>query len=262
MNSPNIFEVSQFHNKFRLGRNADGGYVIGELKTNYDCYISAGVSTEESFTRDFIQRYNPGKNNTFAFDGTIDNYPYEYTTEIQFIKKNIGGYNDAHITDLRFLIDQYNDIFLKMDIEGGEYPWLLSLETYHINKFSQIVIEFHGIMDDSWGARFEDKIKCFKKLLSTHYIIHAHGNNFGDVINGYPCTIELTYVNKKHFMYPPPKNYVNLPIAGVDFPNSGNDTPDIQLNFYPFTSPYILPSRTLPIERVLRINRSGRIKLN
>ena len=44
------------------GSNSDGGYV---LDGEYDCYISAGISTEESFSRDFI------KNNCYGFDGTI-----------------------------------------------------------------------------------------------------------------------------------------------------------------------------------------------
>jgi hypothetical protein len=48
--------------------------------------------------------------------------------KIKFIKNNIGISNDEVQTDLSFLFDQYSNIFLKMDIEGGEYPWLLSLD--------------------------------------------------------------------------------------------------------------------------------------
>ena len=118
--------VYEFNNKIRLGEKSDGGYVFGELNEIYDCYISAGVSDEESFSRDFINKYNT-KNN-FAFDGTIDDYPYHYTRNIHFIKKNISNINDDNYTNLDFLIEQYNNIFLKMDIEGGEYPWLLSLD--------------------------------------------------------------------------------------------------------------------------------------
>jgi hypothetical protein len=58
---------------------------------SYDCYISAGVSNEESFSRDFINKYNMTSQNSFAFDGTINNYPYEYTKNITFYKKNIDG---------------------------------------------------------------------------------------------------------------------------------------------------------------------------
>ena len=111
--------------KKRLGVNTDGGYVIVELDGEYDCYISAGVSNEESFTKDFIEKYDMNKENSFAFDGTIEDYPYHYTDKITYIKKNIGGNNDDNDTNLSFLTEKYQNIFLKMDIEGGEYPWLL-----------------------------------------------------------------------------------------------------------------------------------------
>ena len=39
-----------------------------------------------------------------------------------------------------------------MDIEGGEYPWLLSIDSNKLNKIKQIVIEFHGITNNSWGV--------------------------------------------------------------------------------------------------------------
>ncbi len=34
----------------------DGGYVLAQLDGGYDCYISCGVCSEESFSRDFIMR--------------------------------------------------------------------------------------------------------------------------------------------------------------------------------------------------------------
>lgn len=51
----NLLKTYAFSDKFRLGSNQDGGYVIANLKDiKYDCYISAGISNEESFSRDFI----------------------------------------------------------------------------------------------------------------------------------------------------------------------------------------------------------------
>jgi hypothetical protein len=102
-------------------------------------------------------------------------------------------------TNLDFLLNNYKKIFLKMDIEGGEYPWILNLTEDQLNNISQIVIEFHGITDDEWGTTFSDKIKCFNCLNSTHYIIHAHGNNYGGTYERIPYVIELTYINKKLF---------------------------------------------------------------
>jgi hypothetical protein len=122
-----------------------------------------------------------------------------------------------------------------MDIEGGEYPWLLSIDETQLNKFKQIVIEFHGITDDGWNCDYNNKIKCFEKLANTHYIIHAHGNNCADVVNNIPYVIELTYINKNYFNQVLDLNTQHLPIANLDFPNNSGAN-DIDLNFYPFVN--------------------------
>ena len=234
MNNLDLLQVYHFDKKSRYGTNADGGYVIADIDDGYDCYISAGISSEESFSRDFINKYNMNEYNSFGFDGTIRNYPYHYTKKISFIKKNINSFNDDHNTNLYHLISDYNNIFLKMDIEGGEYPWLLQLDETQLNKFKQIVIEFHGITDDGWNCNNIDKVKCLEKLSKTHYIVHAHGNNHSHVINNIPDVIEITYVNKNYFNNVPSFNTEPLPIQNLDFPNNIHAA-DINLNCYPFT---------------------------
>jgi hypothetical protein len=87
MNNLELLQVYNFDKKNRCGSNLDGGYGISELDGEYDCYISAGISNEESFSRDFINKYNINKNNSYGFDGTIIDYPWGYTQNIQFIKK-------------------------------------------------------------------------------------------------------------------------------------------------------------------------------
>ena len=104
--------------KYRLGKERDGGYVIAKQPHDaYDAYISAGVSDEESFSRDFIKEYGLTKDQCFAFDGTIADYPYEYTTDITFIKKNIGPDNTDGTTNLADILccGKYKNILLKMD---------------------------------------------------------------------------------------------------------------------------------------------------
>lgn len=235
-----LLKVYHFEKKTRGGINSDGGYVFGEIDSNYDCYISAGVSNEESFSRDFINKYHLNKHNSYAFDGTIDNYPYDYTDKITFVKKNINSFNDDNNTNLTFFIEKFDNIFLKMDIEGGEYPWLLNLSLEDQNKFNQMIIEFHGIPDDSWGYDNKDKMKCLEKILETHYIIHAHGNNFGYLNNGFPETIELTFLHKKFFPIKPVLNSEKLPVENLDYPNN-KDENDIDLSFYPFCGEYFMP---------------------
>jgi hypothetical protein len=120
-----------------------------------------------------------------------------------------------------------------MDIEGGEYPWLLLLDENQLSKFKQIVIEFHGITNDGWGWSNVDKIICLAKLANTHYIIHAHGNNNSFMLNGIPDVIELTFVNKKYFNSIPKLNKQNLPIENIDCRNVIHRD-DFILNHYPF----------------------------
>lgn len=246
MNDKEVLKVYFYPNKIRLGTQSDGGYVIAELDGGYDgskavtdrtrspvydCYISAGIADEESFSGDFIERYGMKKEHCFAFDGSIKDYPWQFTKEITYFKKNIGNYCDDSTTDLSFLIDRYNDIFLKMDIESHEVPWILSVDSF--DKFKQIVIEFHGINDHSWNFNYHAKIKCMRKLNKTHYLVHAHGNNYGGFKEGIPDAIELTYVNKKCFNEEPMLNISPLPDPDLDFPNHPL-IPDINLNHYPF----------------------------
>jgi len=231
----NLLEVYHFDKKNRLGSKWDGGYVICDLNGDYDCYISCGVAYEASFDRDFLNKYtNIGKNNSFAFDGTIIDYPYHFTQNITFIKKNINTFNDEKNTNLYDIIDKYDNIFLSLDIEGNEYPWLLSLTDKQIKKFKQICVEFHGVCDNSWYDNYENKIKCFEKLNKTHFIMHAHNNNNGEIIDSIPNVLELTYINKNYFKEPPSKNLIPLPIHGLDFPNQPNRL-DYPLAYYPFT---------------------------
>lgn len=227
-------ETYNFNKKIRLGDNSGGGYVIADLDGLYDCYISCGVSNEASFDRDFIKKYNYlDKDNCFAFDGTIEDYPRHFTNDITFIKKNISNINDDNNTNLDYLIDKYNNIFLAMDIEGGEFPWILNLSQNDLNKFKQICIEFHGLNDNNWGTKLHDKIKCLKKLSNTHYIIHARGNNNNGIKNNIPDVLELTYVNKKYFSKIPEKNKTPFPIKNLDYSNR-KDKNDIILDKYPF----------------------------
>ncbi len=233
-NNLKLLQVYHFDKKERLGSKTDGGYVIAVLDGGYDCYISAGIANEESFSRDFINKYEMNRDNSYAFDGTIADYPYSYTDKITFYRKNIGCLNNQSTTNLKHLCDKYDNIFLKIDIEGGEYPWLASMDEDDLDKFKQIAIEFHGITNDTFDCVNADKMRCLRKLAKTHFIVHAHGNNNGYVVNGIPDVIELTYVNKKYFNgIQPDLNCLELPSLNLDFPNA-DFRGDYDLNFYPF----------------------------
>jgi len=227
--------VYQFDKKIRLGIERDGGYVIADLSGAYDCYISAGVGREDSFSKAFIEKYGMHEFNSFGIDSSIEGYPIEYTNSISFIKKNVSGVNNSANTNLKYLTSIYKDIFLKMDIEGGEYGWISSMNENELSCFRQITIEVHGINNDSWGTPYIVKSNCLKKLASTHYLVHAHGNNARGATNYIPNVFELTYIRKNEFSTSPMLNTVPLPDTRVDFPNNVN-RPDHPLGMKPFTN--------------------------
>ena len=231
------FITYKFDKKIRLGSKIDGGYVISELDGGYDCYISCGVNNEESFTRDFIDFYKIPDGKMFAFDGTIDIYPYEYSTDIFFMKKNISSINTSSTTNLDFLLNNHKDIFLKMDIEGHEYGWLNS-DDVDIKNIKQLVVEFHGVLDESWGYKTYQKNLAMKKILKTHTLVHCHGNNFGAYYpaNYYgdymPSVIECTFVRNSEIKERQ-LNTTKFPIEGLDFTNI-NGGSDCKLESWPF----------------------------
>ena len=179
--------------KIRLGKVFDGGYIIANIPNVYSLIISGGILDDISFENDFINKYNV---KCVAFDGTIDALP-GCNNDITFFKKNISNENNSTTTNLHDIIDSNTSLFLKMDIEGWEIPWIKSLTNDQMNKFEQMVIEFHN--------PFSKKEKdIFKKINKTHYLIHFHPNNCCGVVNHHgviiPKYFECTYVHKKYFI--------------------------------------------------------------
>ena len=121
--NPSVLTVfkSPFMKK-RLGKDYDGGYIIAEIpNVTYTTLIAGGIANDISFEEDFINKYTDTQ--VYAFDGTINNLPKE-NNNITFIKKNIGSENNERISNLHNIIDVNERIFVKMDIEGYEIPWI------------------------------------------------------------------------------------------------------------------------------------------
>lgn len=226
---PNMLTVYEPpYQKIRLGKDNDGGYVICDVpKIYYDMFLSAGISDDISFENDFCNKHK--NTQCYAFDGTINNIMGQYNNNITFVKKNIGNVDDETTTTLKTYIENKNNIFLKMDIEGSEINWLNCLSLEQLNKFAQIVIEFHFPFGKS-------EISVFEKLSQTHVLVHFHGNNTCDQ-HDYknlfiPNVFECTYINKKYYSSPLILNTEPIP-SQLDQPNISTK-PEILINYYPF----------------------------
>ena len=214
--------------KIRLGKENDGGYVILD-GFSYDILIGCGISADISFETQFINKYDV---DCYAFDGTVEDLP-QPNTRIKFIKKNISKRNSLTETNLRELISKYNNIFLKMDIEGSEYSWINTLKDDDLNRIKQIAIEFHWPFG-FFGARW----RSIRKLTNTHYLCHIHANNGPGVRKVgkhlIPNVFECTFIRKKDINYIPVLNDEKFPtkldmkcVAGMD---------DIILDGFPYVN--------------------------
>ena len=191
--------------KKRIGKNNDGGYVISELPGEYDLFLSGGISNDITFESEFILN-NPNVL-CYAFDGTIEKLPYS-NNKIIFIKKNLGNKNTYALTNLHEYMRDYNNIFMKIDIEGHEFRILPTLfENNYINKIKQLVVEIHSPADIQLYPDYfkglsditdKEMFELFFNLNKTHTLIHFHANNGCKMnnINGIdiPHVFELTYI--------------------------------------------------------------------
>jgi hypothetical protein len=228
MDHPLTVYKSPFPRK-RLGGNGDGGYVIIDLSQNYDVLLGCGIGGIFSFEDDFLDIY---KIPCYAFDGTVDTFP-KTKHNVHWFFKNIEGHNSDKTNNLQGLLELYNNIFLKMDIEGSELSFFEALEEKHLNSISQMVVEFH------WPFS-EKHMDMFRKINNTHVMVHLHGNNncgmriYQDTIM--PDVFECTYIHKKYFKETIQRNTDFLPTI-YDTPNLAG-LPDLRLNFPPYMHLY------------------------
>lgn len=241
------------YNKKRIGKNNDGGYIICEIDNNYDIFLSGGIEKDISFEIDLLKKYPELK--CVAYDGTINELPInnktrkynknkkrnitniknitanDVTSRISFIKKNLGKINNDKISNLAKYFNRYNNIFMKLDIEGGENDLFESLSDEDLTKIKQLVIEFHS----------PNQIIIPTRLAKTHWLVHFHGNNYQNVTNinniNVPNVFECTYVRKddKNSNQQLEYNIDVIPNDSLDMPNNPNE-PDIKIDYPPFVN--------------------------
>jgi hypothetical protein len=238
----NLILFNSTHSIQRIGKNNDGGYVICNLPGSYDLFISGGVSNDISFEQHFLNLHSSLK--CYAFDGTVNSLPTK-DNRITFIKKNLGKYESPTTTNLKQYMDNFQDIFMKIDIEGHEFRVFPELES-HMSKIKQLVLEVHspgdiklhpdyfkGLGDIDHDVMF----KMFAMINKTHTLVHVHANN-GCATHVYdgvtlPNVFECTFI-RNDFVTVKTPNKTPLPLS-IDMKNIANK-PDYSINYYPFVN--------------------------
>lgn len=141
-------------------------------------------------------------------------------------KETIKG----HIDTLSYFLqsnrhEQAHDMVLKMDIEGAEWDVLSNIDERYLRQFSQIVIEYHGLLSANSNVADKKIFPALRKINNTHNLIHLHDNNMGTYVEWgnkvFPDVLEATYVSKEKAMTLEADKDIVLPHR-LDEPNDPN----------------------------------------
>jgi len=195
----------------RLGDKTDGGYLIPKLALDSaDALLSLGLGENWSFDEEWHQ-FKPN-DPVHLYDGTKTKATFPlpqavwnrfqpldlvkmYTDFFQENRRhwveNVG--RNRGETPLATCLErlQGDKVFLKSDIEGGEYVILPEL-LEHSDRIICIAAEFHGV--NSNRAQFKSAIMQLKEK---YEIVHVHANitqPFGP--EGLTEAIEITLLKK------------------------------------------------------------------
>jgi hypothetical protein len=182
----------------RIGSENDGGYLLVRDFSKSDFLLSMGVAKDVNFELELAE-YLSGAH---LYDDSIDDLPKMIPDSV-FYKERIGANGCTSISEAIKRIPQHFDLILKIDIEGSEWEAFDELKTEELKKFRQIVVEFHwfeNLVDDQEFSRF---LNVLTKLNTTHFVLNAHPNNWGDIINieniALPSVIEVTYLRRSDY---------------------------------------------------------------
>ena len=243
----------------RYGRGADGGYILPEKAlSGIDAILSFGVSTDWSLEEELFEA-NPSLT-IHAYDHSVSDKVFRRALKNNIVKflggksslaavreryRTYAGYKqffrgrcihypqkiynrreyarDATVADAFERLQGFDHVFLKMDIEGGEYRVIPQILDY-ADRIDLMTIEFHET--DPLRLVFEQNVKAIETRFD---LIHIHGNNIaGAAEDGFPDAPEITFLNKR---FGTPAIYRDvLPIHGLDRPNDPF-RPDLPLHF-------------------------------
>jgi len=235
---PSFFKHKRPSDLVRIGRAYDGGYTISEkdiMETGH--LISLGLADDWSFESGFklinevpISVYDRSVSKRFFLKQIIRSilriykpdvlkksiktylsYMSFFQNEVKHIEKFVGLESDGFITlDNVFKETDSNKIFLKIDIEGGEYRLLDSI-IENQDRLTGMVMEFHDC--DLHLGLIENFLSKFSLSLVN---IHANNNSQINNITGLPVLLELSFSSQsiepnEFCSYPNPLDQTNIP---------------------------------------------------
>ena len=152
---------------------------------------------------------------TLGIDSYSDGFINFYNEGLGF-EKNCKDFKQHYVD-----VQKSGDIFLKIDIEGGEFDFFEKTDIdFLMSKANGLCLEFHYIEYPENMFKF---CEIMQKLNNDFTLVHLHGNNNAGVFeySGFfiPTILEMSFLNKKliNLEFQDDDRY---PIAFLDSPNT------------------------------------------
>jgi hypothetical protein len=201
-----LFSPERVHgfSKIRVGSEYDGGYVMIDDFDAIDLALSFGVETNADWDLELANRGILVR----QYDHSIERPPATHE-RLQFFRSKIisspGDGEGASIASILSEVPPSRDasIILKIDIEGDEWPVFDACSVADLERFSQIVVEFHNFSlgrDPAWLNR---ATRVMEKLRAKFGVYHVHANNWsamsaiGNVY--FPDTLEVSFAHRGRY---------------------------------------------------------------
>ena len=191
-------EATHLTNLQRFGSANDGGYIMLNDVSANDYLISMGVGDDINFEKDLCTKILGAD----LYDYTVAKLP-AIIENSRFFPERIGSLGSTTLMSTVERVPIGAELLLKIDIEGSEWDALSIVDHETLNKFRQIVIEFHGLENILEDVFYEKALNVLKKLDETHFVLNVHPNNNSRVIFVenllIPEVVEVSYLRRSSY---------------------------------------------------------------
>lgn len=185
--------------KVRVGSQNDGGYVVLDDLDGLAGLVSGGAGDNVDFELELSRRGLSVQ----VYDHTVEALPIRGGESfLEFFKEPLGSDGTSLQDALSRAPD--GDLLLKVDIDGGEWA-LLAGARGDLDRFRQIVLELHGLLQVGDSLWFERAFGVIEAIARTHFPVHVHANNFGaySIVGGVPLPdiLEVTFARRSSYEF-------------------------------------------------------------